>query len=322
MPGRIYNLGGYRYGFNGKENDSEVKGDGNQQDYGMRVYDPRVGKFLSVDPLTNKFPWYTPYQFSGNNPINYIDLDGAEPKKKEPNYGKSVMIGLVNTTSLTDNFLKQFKTLNNNWIGKSGNIQEGLAYISSLQNDMAKGTQLTNVVFNTHGGFVSNKRPYITAFISDPFVKESYIFGKDIQNFMNDPNSVNDAKKSAITSLKGIFDNMADGGNFVFSVCNLGKDDNFGKALQELSGGRINIYLTPDLVRISGKKEGKWIDIKELNLQRIQDGRWPVKDDQNYQEGFILFPKGFGEAKKLNKNITLQSVGDKPVDLKTPVPKK
>jgi len=242
MPGRIFNLGGYRYGFNGKENDSEVKGDGNQQDYGMRVYDPRVGKFLSVDPLTNKFPWYTPYQFSGNNPINYIDLDGAEPKKKEPNYGKSVMIGLVNTTSLTDNFLKQFKTLNNNWIGKSGNIQEGLAYISYLQNDMAKGTQLTNVVFNTHGGFVSNKRPYITAFISDPFVKESYIFGKDIQNFMNDPNSVNDAKKSAITSLKGIFDNMADGGNFVFSVCNLGKDDNFGKALQELSGGRINIY--------------------------------------------------------------------------------
>lgn len=187
---------------------------------------------------------------------------------------------------------------------------------------MASGTKLTNVVFNTHGGFVPNKLPFVTAFISDPNEKDSYIFSNDIQNFMKDPNSVNDAKRSAITSLKGVFDNMTDGGNFVFSVCNLGKDDSFGKALQELSGGRINIYVTPDLVRMSGNKDGKWIDIKELNLQRIQDGNWPEKKDQHYKEGFTLFPKGFGEAKKINKNITLQSTGDKPVDLKTPVPNK
>jgi RHS repeat-associated protein len=78
MPGRIFNSGNYRYGFNGKENDNEVKGEGNQQDYGMRVYDPRVGRFLSVDPLSARFPYYTPYHFTGNNPIRYIDLDGAE----------------------------------------------------------------------------------------------------------------------------------------------------------------------------------------------------------------------------------------------------
>jgi RHS repeat-associated protein len=58
--------------------DNEVKGDGNQQDYGMRIYDPRLGRFLSVDPLMKKFPWYTPYQFAGNSPIGNIDLDGLE----------------------------------------------------------------------------------------------------------------------------------------------------------------------------------------------------------------------------------------------------
>lgn len=79
MPGRTYTAGnGYRYGFNGKENDNEVKGEGNQQDYGMRIYDPRLGRFLSVDPLTKEYPWYTPYQFAGNKPIEAIDLDGAE----------------------------------------------------------------------------------------------------------------------------------------------------------------------------------------------------------------------------------------------------
>ncbi|MCF6405535.1 hypothetical protein L3C95_21705 [Chitinophaga filiformis] len=55
-----------------------MKGEGNQQDYGMRVYDPRLGKFLSVDPLTKGYPWYTPYQFAGNTPIQAIDLDGEE----------------------------------------------------------------------------------------------------------------------------------------------------------------------------------------------------------------------------------------------------
>jgi len=79
-PGRKYSANySYRYGFNGKENDNEVKGEGNQQDYGMRIYDPRLGKFLSVDPLTKSYPWYTPYQFAGNKPINSIDVDGLEP---------------------------------------------------------------------------------------------------------------------------------------------------------------------------------------------------------------------------------------------------
>ena len=79
MPGRKYSAqNSYRYGFNGKENDNEVKGEGNQQDYGMRIYDPRLGKFLSVDPLTKDYPFYTPYQYAGNTPIRAVDLDGLE----------------------------------------------------------------------------------------------------------------------------------------------------------------------------------------------------------------------------------------------------
>ena len=47
-------------------------------DYGFRIYNPAIGKFLSVDPLTSSYPWYTPYQFAGNSPIRAIDLDGLE----------------------------------------------------------------------------------------------------------------------------------------------------------------------------------------------------------------------------------------------------
>ncbi len=84
-PSRQYSpsssSGLYRYGFNGKENDNEVKGEGNQQDYGMRIYDPRLGRFLSVDPIGKKYPGLTPYQFSSNSPIANVDLDGLEAWK-------------------------------------------------------------------------------------------------------------------------------------------------------------------------------------------------------------------------------------------------
>jgi len=79
MPGRKYNSAEYRYGFNGKEKDDEGEfGSITNYDYGFRIYNPAIGKFLSVDPLSGSFPHYTPYQFSGNKPIFAIDLDGLE----------------------------------------------------------------------------------------------------------------------------------------------------------------------------------------------------------------------------------------------------
>jgi RHS repeat-associated protein len=65
-------------GFNGKENDKDA---GERvQDYGMRIYDGRLGRFLSVDPLTKTFPYYSPYHFASNSPIKFLDLDGGEPQ--------------------------------------------------------------------------------------------------------------------------------------------------------------------------------------------------------------------------------------------------
>ena len=90
IPGRKFSSGNlYRYGFNGKENDNDVKGEGNQQDYGMRIYDSRLVRFLSVDPLAPKYPELTPYQFASNTPIQAIDLDGLEMFAVNPNTGES-----------------------------------------------------------------------------------------------------------------------------------------------------------------------------------------------------------------------------------------
>ena len=75
MIGRTFSsTSRYRYGFNGKENDPETS----TQDYGMRIYNPSLGRFLSVDPLWGDYPQLTTYQFASNRPIDGTDLDGLE----------------------------------------------------------------------------------------------------------------------------------------------------------------------------------------------------------------------------------------------------
>jgi len=76
IPGRKFSSERYRYGYNGKENDKDINP--GAQDYGMRINDSRLGRFLSVDPISKSYPMLTPYQFASNRPIDGIDLDGAE----------------------------------------------------------------------------------------------------------------------------------------------------------------------------------------------------------------------------------------------------
>ncbi|RCX00990.1 RHS repeat-associated core domain-containing protein, partial [Schleiferia thermophila] len=72
------------YRFNAKELDSES----GLYYYGARYYDPKVSAWLSVDALSDKFPSWSPYNFSLNNPINLVDPDGNAPGDP-PRFGGS-----------------------------------------------------------------------------------------------------------------------------------------------------------------------------------------------------------------------------------------
>lgn len=78
MPGRVStSADNYRYGYNGKEKDDEIhNSSGTSYDFGERQYDPRIGIFLSRDPLSQQYPWQSPYAYIHNNPILMRDVNG------------------------------------------------------------------------------------------------------------------------------------------------------------------------------------------------------------------------------------------------------
>ena len=96
QPSRQFNAGNYRYGFNGKEKDDKGEFGMTAYDYGFRIYNPNIAKFLSIDPLTREYPFYTPYQFAGNKPIKFIDLDGLE--EYDPMQDEFFLARLIVTT--------------------------------------------------------------------------------------------------------------------------------------------------------------------------------------------------------------------------------
>ncbi|MDQ3073921.1 MAG: hypothetical protein M3Q97_11735 [Bacteroidota bacterium] len=80
MPDRSFEIGSvsYRYGFIGQENDNEISGVGNSQDHAFRSYDPRLGRYKSLDPLSRDYPWNSPFAYAENRVIDGIDLEGLE----------------------------------------------------------------------------------------------------------------------------------------------------------------------------------------------------------------------------------------------------
>ena len=96
-------------------------------DYGARFYDAQVGRFHSVDPIIEKFPHLTPFNYASNNPVSNIDLWGLQGMNFNlmANFSiasirvKNWIGGLVSYTQKTYKN-NEYKSMNNNWAKVEG----------------------------------------------------------------------------------------------------------------------------------------------------------------------------------------------------------
>jgi RHS repeat-associated protein len=191
MPGRNYSSSSYRYGFNGQESDPELFGSGNSASYEYRIEDTRLGRFLSIDPLSDKFPFYSPYQFCSNSPIMAVELEGLE-------------------TSNNQNASEQSFVEQNNWqMSNDGSVLGTIGDYSK-----AVGNAITNIGWASLDLFVAAKEGF-PEFMRDP---ERVISGawdnftdKDIPHFVarakdfkNDPGGESLATFNYVLSPQGV----------------------------------------------------------------------------------------------------------------------
>jgi RHS repeat-associated protein len=146
----------YRYGFNGKEKDNEITGNGNQIAYEARIYDARIGRFLSCDPLEKVYPWQSAYVFAHNNPIKLIDVMGMAGADPTPIYHRT---SSANAANISINGFDPTKSNRNAFTYFSTTPE-----IGSIGNAAASGNTLINGTLDISNARTITKQQMTTWF--------------------------------------------------------------------------------------------------------------------------------------------------------------
>ncbi|MFN3639889.1 MAG: RHS repeat domain-containing protein [Flavobacterium sp.] len=143
----------YRYGFQGQERDDEVKGEGNSLNYTFRMHDPRVGRFLSLDPLSAQYPHNSPFAFAENRVIDGIDLEAGEYL----NYKDALVEFQIGKLHIKlENFNKNFKKAYEENLAKLGKERDlaisndAFIFSNTNQNDSATGNSDQSILDNKY----------------------------------------------------------------------------------------------------------------------------------------------------------------------------
>lgn len=302
--------------------DSEVSGTGNQYDYGFRIYNPRIAKFLSVDPLTKSYPWYTPYQFAGNMPIWAVDIDGLEP---------GVVFGSANQVTAIEDWSKTFKDIdqfkNENWLGiKLVTIADA---INKLETHKKTEGKIESVYLQTHGtsGGIytipgndmkidTKAAPRGVSFSTDdqaisPGHIGFYNEKMDIIDAIEKPKKKQAAYEKAMENeyFKGVSEFIKltsiidDNGTLILGgcySCSGVEGQQLFEALYELTGARINIIGNNDLTADVIKDE-----VIKLFLNYERTGKGDFQHDWS-----IIGPSTDGKFVDTNQNIKLNANGE------------
>jgi RHS repeat-associated protein len=149
MPGRSFvGASGYRYGFNGKEKDDEASGNGNSYDFEARLYDPRLGRWYSIDPLQKKYPGSAPYVFVLNCPILFRDVDG-----RDLDVGGDTKKATEDIRSLVPEKYQACITVTN-----AGKVEFDASYVSAEDSEDA-GIKLVSALVSSKSKFIYEVMP-------------------------------------------------------------------------------------------------------------------------------------------------------------------
>lgn len=226
-----------------------------------RLFDNIVPHFLQIDILSDKFRKYSPYNYSLNNPLKFIDPSGMEVRSitggveftgTDAEEAFSVLTGRKRNVAIDINGDKSYEDADkkisySNWaVFTVSNVALAKDVLSSFGEKSIK-----NLVLGSHGrrqlGYQSSEVVGFSFKTDD--VRGEYFRYSDLESYLRGNES------SQINMLHEIMNKVADNGNCIFAVCNLGQsaadtDMKFAVGLSEISGNRLNIYTYSDYAAI------------------------------------------------------------------------
>ena len=153
LPNKSFSSESYRYGFNGMEKDDEMKGAGNHYTSHFRQYDPRTGRWFSLDDLKEKYPYSSPYVAFMDNPIFFIDSNGD----RVYHFSKTTNSNKVAVIHVTKSDINE-KGLVDKWDGKALEdmgwdyiFVDDLTDAETFIKENYKEGQIDHLAIRTHG---------------------------------------------------------------------------------------------------------------------------------------------------------------------------
>jgi RHS repeat-associated protein len=294
----------YRFGFNGMEKDDETYGAGGEYNFGNRIYDSRLGKFLSIDSYAEYFTSYSPYNYCYNNPIRFIDIKGGFP-------------GDINVIIVIDNFTgyankgypyEMFSTIGDWRIIRASSIEVAAA---AMKVSFA-GQKVDNIVLSGHGsGQYSSQSLLCTSAIK-------WIDPRDVQRFLDDRDGLandNPSIYKELVALEQVSTFLNPQSNMVFALCGSGVNENLGVNLTRMITNATNFNQVNVLVSTDNVNYQKYYIAQP---EMIQFPKFDVNLNNGKNTGFYKYTRFDDKIFKFHVgDLKLNQQKSTPVEYKT-----